>query len=60
MENKFLIGLGMFALSALVAIAIKEEIELQEENEARFLTKVKDKLKTEESVYVIDLRGTDK
>lgn len=60
MKNKFLIGLGMFALSALVAIAIKEEIELQEENEARFLTKVKDKLKTEESVYVIDLRGTDK
>lgn len=60
MENKFLIGLGMFALSALVAIAIKEELELQEENEARFLTKVKDKLKTEESVYVIDLRGTDK
>lgn len=60
MKNKFLIGLGMFALSALVAIAIKEELELQEENEARFLTKVKDKLKTEESVYVIDLRGTDK
>lgn len=60
MKNKFLIGLGMFALSALVAIAIKEEIELQEEDEARFLTKVKDKLKTEESVYVIDLRGTDK
>lgn len=60
MKNKFLIGLGMFALSALVAITIKEELELQEENEARFLTKVKDKLKTEESVYVIDLRGTDK